>query len=87
MGLMGRRALRDGEGLILEPANGIHMFFMRFAIDAVFLDTDWRVLHVAHCLKPWRVSRIVRKCKRVIELPAGACRRSGTEPGDYLALV
>jgi uncharacterized protein len=85
-GLMGRRALQPGQGLILEPGNSIHMFFMRFPIDAIFVDRDWKVLHVAHGIKPWRVSRIVRKAKRVIEVPAGVCRQTGTVPGDVLSL-
>lgn len=87
LGLMGRESLRDGEGLVLEPANGIHMFFMRFAIDAVFVDRDWKVLHIAHDLKPWRVTRLVRRSKRVIEMSAGRCQATGTQPGDQLGMV
>jgi len=86
MGLMGRGSLPDGEGLVLEPANSIHMFFMRFPIDAVFVDRDWKVLHIAHGIAPWRLSRVVRRSRRVIEMPAGRCRQTGTEPGDQLAL-
>jgi len=84
---MFRRGLADGEGLVLEPANGIHMFFMRFPIDAVFVDREWKVLHVAHAVAPWKMTRIVRKSRRVIEMRAGRCLETGTEPGDVLALV
>lgn len=62
------------------------MFFMRFAIDAIFVDREWKVIHIAHCIKPWRVSRIVPRSRRVIELPAGTCRITGTSPGDVLSL-
>ena len=86
-GLDGRRRLGEGEGLVLEPANGIHMFFMRFAIDAVFVDREWTVLHICPSIKPWRVSRVVRKSRRVIEMPAGQCAQTGTQVGDTLALV
>jgi uncharacterized membrane protein (UPF0127 family) len=86
LGLMGRRGLGPGEGLILEPGNGIHMFFMRFPIDAIFVDRDWRVLHIAHGIRPWRISRIVRRSRRVIEVPAGVCRSTGTSKGDVLSL-
>jgi uncharacterized membrane protein (UPF0127 family) len=60
---------------------------MRFPIDAVFVDRDWKVLHVCHGIKPWRVSRVVRRSKRVIELPAGTCAFTGTQPGDRLSLA
>jgi uncharacterized membrane protein (UPF0127 family) len=72
VGLMGRGALPPGEGLWIEPCNSIHMFFMRFAIDAVFLDRQNRVKRVLRTLKPWRVSPIVFGARTVVELPAGS---------------
>ena len=86
LGLMGRKQLDDGSVLVLEPSNGIHTFFMRFAMDAVFLDKEWRVLHVVDAMKPWRVSRIVRHSRRVVELPGGTCTRVGLQVGDQLSL-
>ncbi|HEV3313062.1 MAG TPA: DUF192 domain-containing protein [Chloroflexota bacterium] len=86
VGLMGRRDLPDGQALVLEPGNSIHMFFMRFAIDAVFVDRNWNVLHVAYGIKPWHVSRFVPKSRRVIEMPAGTCQRTDTRVGDRLSL-
>ncbi|MHB8509977.1 MAG: DUF192 domain-containing protein [Candidatus Dormibacteria bacterium] len=71
MGLMGRPRLETGRGLWLEPCGSIHMFFMRFAIDAVFVDRQGRVLRVLENLKPWRISPIVKHARAVIELPAG----------------
>ena len=71
MGLMGRPVLEPGQGLLLDPCNSIHMFFMRFAIDAVFIDKRMKVKRVIRNLKPWRVSPIVFGAKRVLELPAG----------------
>jgi uncharacterized membrane protein (UPF0127 family) len=53
-GLLGRSNLPSGEGILLRPASSVHMAFMRFAIDAVFLDRDLRVLKVSADLKPWR---------------------------------
>lgn len=86
VGLMGRKSLEPGRALIIEPASSIHMFFMRFAIDAVFVDRQWRVVHVSRDLRPWRMTRYVLRSRRVIELPAGTCRLTGTEQGDELAL-
>ena len=87
MGLMGRRALPDGHALYIRPCNSIHMFFMRFPIDAVFLDADGRVLRIYARLRPWRLTRIVRRSKSVVELPAGALAAASVTLGDVLKLV
>jgi uncharacterized membrane protein (UPF0127 family) len=71
MGLMGRPRLEPGKGMWLEPANSIHMFFMRFAIDVLFLDRQRRVKKVMLNLKPWRISPIVFGARSVVELPSG----------------
>lgn len=82
-GLLGRSELRPGEGLLLRPASAIHTFFMRFPIDAVFLDRDWRVVGIADDVAPWRTA--ARKgAKAVLELPAGESARRGLRPGDLL---
>lgn len=85
LGLLGRRGLAQGEGLLIRPANSIHMWFMRFAIDAVFLDAGDRVLRITPELRPWRLA-ICRGSKAVLELPAGACARAGLRQGDRLRL-
>jgi uncharacterized membrane protein (UPF0127 family) len=84
-GLLGRAGLERGEGLLLRPASSIHMWFMRFAIDAVFLGPDEEVLRVVPDLKPWRMAA-QRGAKAVVELPAGECERVGLRAGDRLAL-
>ncbi len=69
-GLLGRARLEPGEGMLFRPAGSIHMFFMRFPIDAVFCTTDLEVIDVERNLAPWRVAG--RKgAKVVIELGAG----------------
>ena len=77
--------LERGEGILLRPASSIHMWFMRFAIDAVFLDRESRVLRVAEHLKPWRLAGC-RGANAVVELPAGECERVGLAPGDVLVV-
>jgi uncharacterized protein len=83
-GLLGRRELPGGEGILLKPASSVHMAFMRFAIDAVFLDRDLRVLKIAADLKPWRAAGS-RGAKAVLELPAGEAARRGLSVGDRLS--
>ncbi|HEV8402722.1 MAG TPA: DUF192 domain-containing protein [Candidatus Limnocylindrales bacterium] len=97
MGLMGRPALAPDTGLWLTGSNGIHMMFMRFAIDAVFLakpDTaggDGRetraVLSVHRGLRAWTgLVPLVRGANGVLELPVGTIDRTGTAVGDRIAL-
>jgi uncharacterized membrane protein (UPF0127 family) len=84
-GLLGRAGLGRGEGIFLRPASSIHMWFMRFAIDAVFLDEEGRVLRVVADLRPWRVAGC-RGAKAVVELAAGECARVGLHEGERLVL-
>jgi hypothetical protein len=87
MGLMGRASLADGEGLYL-PTSSIHMFFMRFAIDALFVtapgaDGTRCVVGMREHLPPWRgIVLPVRSAQGVIELPAGTLRAHGVRVGD-----
>ena len=83
IGLLGRSRLEEGEGLWLEPASSIHTAFMRFPIDAVFLDSDRVVVKVAAEVRPWRASAF-RRARAVLELPAGEAARRGLSPGTAL---
>ncbi len=84
IGLMGRKELSSGKGLLIVPCNSIHMFFMRFPIDAVFLDKNNRVVHICESIKPWRISKIVGTAHSVLELPAGTALKTSTEVEDNL---
>ena len=84
-GLLGRRALPAGEGLLIRPCSSIHMFFMLFAIDALFVDREMRVVGVAANLRPWKVAWRPR-AHAVIELAAGEAERRGVQVGDSLVL-
>ena len=94
MGLMGRASLDADAGLWIPGTNGIHMMFMRFPIDAVFLarpDTAHRgtqaVLSVHRGLRAWiGLVPLVRGAQGVLELPVGTIERSGTIVGDLIAL-
>ncbi|TMK80245.1 MAG: DUF192 domain-containing protein [Actinobacteria bacterium] len=82
-GLLGRRPLNEGEGLLLRPAAAIHTWFMRGAIDAVFLDRRLVVVGVAPNLRPWRFAAR-RGARAVLELAAGESLRRAIAPGSYL---
>jgi uncharacterized membrane protein (UPF0127 family) len=83
-GLLGRRALPKDTGLLIRPCRSIHMWFMRFPIDAAFLDADLRVLRTVRGLRPWRLAFAPRKTHCVLETAAGVLDRLKT--GDRLAL-
>jgi uncharacterized membrane protein (UPF0127 family)/CheY-like chemotaxis protein len=83
-GLLGRKYLRKGEGMVLRPGWSIHTAFMRFPIDAVFLDADQVVIKIEHEIGPWRTVSC-RGAREVVELPAGECRQRGLEVGDRVA--
>ena len=85
-GLLFRPPLVDGEGLLIAPCNSVHTFMMGFPIDVLFVDKERRVVHLIPSMPPQRASRIVRKARDVIELPAGISARTGTAVGDLLSL-
>ena len=85
-GLLGRRALKPHEGLLLRPANSVHTAFMRFPIDIVFLDADLNVLAVEEAVPPWR-AKARRGARAVLELAAGEAARQGISEADKLQVV
>jgi uncharacterized membrane protein (UPF0127 family) len=86
-GLMFRDHLPEGHGLALRPCNSIHMFFMRFPLDVVFVDGDGRVVRVLDSIKPWRASTLVRGAKAAVELPAGTAARVALVAGAVVRMV
>jgi uncharacterized membrane protein (UPF0127 family) len=85
-GLMLRRGLGAGEGMLIRPAGSVHTLFMRFPLDCVFLDGDLEVVGVRAGVRPWRAAA-ARGAKATLELPAGAAGRAGLDVGDRLRVV
>ena len=83
-GLLGRSTFAQGDALVITPCNAIHTFFMKFPIDAVFLDRRGRVVSAVAELRPWRATRLHLRAAQVVELPAGTIARTGTRVGDQL---
>ena len=85
LGLMGRKKFPEGsDALIFEACPSIHCFFMRMAIDAVFVDRAGRVTKVFPDLRPWRLAFGGKGAYTVVELPAGTIEATRTAPGDEL---
>jgi len=82
-GLLGRTGLGPGEGLWIIPCESVHTFFMKFAIDLVYLDRKHRVAKVRSHVRPWRISACL-SAHSILELPAGTVLESQTRRGDKL---
>lgn len=86
-GLLGRDGLNEGEALIIDPCNSIHTFFMRFPIDVAFVDSSGVIVRQIENMKPWRMSGIYFRARRVVEFPAGLLEATATREGDMLRFV
>ncbi len=83
-GLLGTTQIEQGEGLFLMPCNSIHMFGMKYAIDAVFVDRQGKVVGLVHNIKPGQCSSVFWGAKNCLELPPGTIGDTNTETGDQL---
>ena len=86
-GLLGRKVFLPGQALILEPCNSVHTFFMRFPIDILFVDKNYKIIKVLLKLNPNKISRIYWHSSRVIELPVGRLNLTDTQVQDQLQLI
>ncbi len=84
-GLLGRDGLNPGGGLWIAPCESVHTFFMRFAIDLVYLDRKNNIKKVRSSVGPWRMSACFA-AHSVLELPAGTVRATQTEAGDAVEI-
>lgn len=85
-GLLGRSGLDSGSGLLIMPSQAVHTIAMRFPIDVLFMDRDYRVIHVQPALAPFRITRVHWKARCVLELPAGVITQTSTSVGDELRI-
>jgi uncharacterized membrane protein (UPF0127 family) len=86
-GLLGKKGLSPGEGLLIRPARDIHTIGMKFSIDLIVLDDDLRILEFRENMSPWRFYFGNGEAKQVLELPAGQVKGLGLSVGDKLGLM
>lgn len=84
VGLLGKRSLSAGCGLLIVPSQAIHTVGMAFPIDVIFVDRKYNVLGIREAVRPFRITRVFWKALAVLELPAGTISASGTQVGDQL---
>ncbi|MFC4321745.1 DUF192 domain-containing protein [Litchfieldia salsa] len=85
-GLMFRINPLNQEGLWILPCNSIHMCFMFFPIDVIFLDKEYKVVKLVRGLKPWRIVSPVSGAHSVLELPVGTIDYFQISEGQYIEL-
>jgi len=85
-GLLGTNALPAGHGLLIRPCRQVHSFFMRYALDLVFVDRQGQVVRTLAGFTPNWISPLVSRAAAVLELPAGTLTDTPTEVGDVVAV-
>ena len=85
-GLLGRDGLAAGEALVITQCRSIHMFFMRFAIDVVFVDKNNRVVGTVKRIQPFGLSPYFWRATKALELPEGTIEGTRTMPGDEVVV-
>lgn len=85
-GLMFKRSIPDGYGLLIRPCNQIHMMNMNFPLDVIYLSEENTVLHIDERIQPWKIGKTVKRAVCVVEVNAGTCAGIGLESGDCLTI-
>ena len=87
LGLMGRKQMPVSAALVIKSTNWIHTFWMRFPMDAIYIDRSWKVVGVEANLAPNRIGKPFWSAHSVVELNAGVIAASQTQIGDQLQLA
>ena len=83
-GLMFQKKLPQATGLLLAPCNSVHMCFMRFSIDVIYLDKDYKILKLVKNLRPWIGLSMCSNAWATLEMTAGEADRCGLVVGKKL---
>lgn len=86
-GLMFRQKLPSATGLLLVSCNSVHMCFMRFAIDVVYIDKEYKILKIVKNLRPWLGLSMCRQAWATLEMTVGEAERCGCEVGKKIVLT
>ncbi|MGZ4160804.1 MAG: DUF192 domain-containing protein [Neobacillus sp.] len=85
-GLMFTKSLPAGHGLLIQPCQSIHTFFMNYSIDVLYLSKDFEIVGLDETLKPAKVGKYQKRAYSVLELPAGTILKTETKIGNYLTI-
>ncbi|MBC77085.1 MAG: hypothetical protein CME64_13810 [Halobacteriovoraceae bacterium] len=82
-GLMFIKQMKGFDAMLIENTNSVHNCFVRFSIDLIFINSEWKIVKIVKNFRPWRFSWIYFKARHVLELPAGSVGDE-IQTGDYL---
>ena len=86
-GLIGRKVLKNDEGLVITGCRSIHSVFMQFPICAIFIDKKGKVVKILDNFRTYRMSGYYYKADKVIELPPWKAKETKTEVGDVIIIT
>jgi len=86
-GLIGKKDMAEGEGLIINPCMMVHSIGMKINIDVLFISKNNEIVHIVENMTPNRISPYIKAAQYVIELPAGQVLRTGTTVGDKINIT
>lgn len=86
VGLLSKKSLNEGEGLVIKPCCSIHTFFMRFAIDVLFVNKNNEIIAIYENVKPWRILPIHPTSYYVVELPARTISKKNIKKSDIIQI-
>jgi uncharacterized protein len=86
-GLMFRKQLSNGGGLYLHPCKSIHTFFMKFPIDVLYINKDWKIVGMEEKLEPGKIGRQFPGAASVVELESGSIQKNGIKEGQIVKLL
>ena len=86
-GLLGKKKLDYGEGMLLKPCRQIHTWFMSFPIDVLFLDKKGKIVEMLPALAPGKKSPFVKEGYQVLELPAGTITKFSLKKGERIEIL
>ena len=85
-GLMFEKTLPENTGLMIYPCNSIHMFFMNFPLDILFVNKDDIIVNYLENFPKNKVSKIYSNAKYVIELPAGTINKKNIQKNQKILI-
>jgi uncharacterized membrane protein (UPF0127 family) len=87
VGLLSRQRMGKDEGLLIKPCNSIHTFFMKFAIDVVFLGKDSKVAKIVKDMGPFNLAACYARGYMTLELASGVLAKIDMKIGDLIEFV
>ena len=85
-GLLGKKSLPQGFGLIIQPCNMVHSIGMKMAIDVLFVSPAEEIIYIIEAMPPNRISPYIHNAGYVIELPTGQVQKTATAVGNTISI-